>query len=217
MPPTISSACGNAVYIFLATTTFAEPDVYEATIEVKATEETACDECLIGTWDINIDSFAEYSEAPFAEMPGFYTFDAAGGLWRYRFRADGTMRGEFDFFYTYSLHQDNSGFGADITTNGKIDIQGTGEGTYLSDGLSNLTFNLVKDNVSLTDEIFLNGQKLDASIFGSSSGGYGFATGGDTAIYSCDDEAGELHLNFAASAGLPPIQYDRVSTDPNKP
>ena len=217
LPPGISSACANAIYIFLATTTVADPDVYEATIEVKATEETACDECLIGTWDINIDSFAEYSEAPFAEMPGFYSFDAAGGLWRYRFRADGTMRGEFDFFYTYSLHQEGGDLGADITTNGKIDIDGTGEGTYLSDGLSNLTFSLVKDNVTLTDEIFINGQKLDASVFDSMSGGYGFATGGDSSIYSCDVEAGELLLNFAASAGLPPILYNRVSTDPAKP
>jgi hypothetical protein len=216
LPPSISSACGNVIYIFLATTTVADPDVYEATVEVKAPEEAACDSCLIGTWDLNLPSFTEYSEAPFAETPDFYSFDSAGGLWRYRFHADGTMRGEFDFFYTYSLNQAGGEFGADITTNGKIDIDGTGEGTYLSDGLSNLTFSLVKDNVSLTDEIYINGQKLDASMFGSMSGGYGFATG-DTTVYSCDAEVGELLISVAPQANLPPIQYDRVSTDPNKP
>src|SRR3989304_1136734 len=132
---------------------------------------------------------------------------------RPRFRAEGTMRGEFDFFYTYSLLQAGGEFGADITTNGKIDIDGTGEGTYLSDGLSNLTFSLVKDGVSLTDETYINGQKLDASVFGSVSGGYGFASG-DKTVYSCDAEAGELLISVAPQANLPPIQYDRVSTEP---
>ena len=162
----------------------------------------------------NIDSFAEYSEAPFAETPGLYTFDSAGGLWRYRFRADGTMRGEFNFFYAYSLNQEGGEFGADITTTGKIEIDGTGEGTYLSDGLSNLTFSLVKDNVTLTDEIFINGQKLDASFFDQPVLGIDKP---DTTQYSCDDEAGELLISVSPQAGLPPILYDRISTDPNKP
>ncbi|HKY83656.1 MAG TPA: hypothetical protein VJ160_02410 [Anaerolineales bacterium] len=216
LPPTIKASCAFTKHYFLMTSTLAPGDLFNIDLGVTLGDPVGCDQCLIGTWDINLDSFAAYSEAPFEEMPGFYQFDAAGGLWRYRFRADGTMRGEFDFFYTYSLLQAGGEFGADITTNGKIDIDGTGEGTYLSDGLSNLTFSLVKDSVSLTDEIYINGQKLDASVFGSVSGGYGFASG-DTTVYSCDAEAGELLISVAPQANLPPIQYDRVSTDPTKP
>ena len=216
LPASVKPACGPTEYYLVMTTTLAASGPYKIALKVAQGDSIGCDTCLVGTWDLNIPSFAEYSEAPFQEMPGFYQFDAAGGLWRYRFRADGTMRAEFDFFYTYSLHQDGGEFGADIVTNGKIDIDGTGEGTYISDGLSNLAFGLVQDNVSLKDEIYLNGEKLDASVFGSLSAGYGFAKG-DTTIYSCDAEAGQLLINVGPQANLPPIQYDRVSTDPNKP
>ena len=214
LPASVKPACGPTEYYLVMTTTQPASAPYKLRLEVAMGDSIGCDKCLVGTWDINIDSFAEYSEAPFAETPGLYTFDSAGGLWRYRFRPDGTMRGEFNFFYAYSLNQEGAGFGADITTTGKIEIDGTGEGTYLSDGLSNLTFSLVKDNVTLTDEIFINGQKLDASFFDQPVLGIDKP---DTTQYSCDDEAGELLLNFAASAGLPPILYDRISTDPNKP
>ena len=216
LPASVKPACGPTEYYLVMTTTEAASGPYKIALEVTPGNSIGCDTCLIGTWDINIPSFTEYSEAPFQETPGLYQFDAAGGLWRYRFRADGTMKGEFDFFYTYSLHQAGGEFGADIVTNGKIDIDGTGEGTYLSDGLSNLTFTLAKDSVSLTDEIYINGQKVDASMFGSMAGGYGYA-GADHTVYSCDDEAGILLINVAPQANLPPIKYDRVSTDPNKP
>ena len=215
LPPTVGAGCGAVIYYVVLTNASAK-GTFATEVTMTPDKELGCDPCLVGTWDINIDSFTEYSEAPFQETPGLYQFDAAGGLWRYRFRADGTITGEFDFFYTYSLHQDGGEFGADIVTNGKIDIDGTGEGTYVSDGVSNLTFSLVKDNVSLTDEIYINGQKLDASVFGSMSGGYGYA-GADHTIYSCDIEAGELLISVAPQANLPPIRYDRISTDPNKP
>lgn len=177
LPTSVKPACGPTEFYLVMTTTQASSGPYEIDLEVEPGDAIGCDPCLVGTRDLNIPSFAEYSEAPFAEAPGLYTFDAAGGLWRYRFRADGTMRAEFDFFYTYGLHQPGNGFGADIGTNGKIDITGTGEGTYVSDGLSNLTFSLVQDNVSLEDEIHVNGQKLAASVFGSVSSGYGFIKG----------------------------------------
>ena len=217
LPPKIQSSCSFAKYYVLMTSAAAPAaDLFNIDLTVTAGDPIGCDQCLIGTWDINIESFAAYSEAPFQEMPGFYQFDAAGGLWRYRFRADGTMTGEFDFFYTYSLHQDGGEFGADIVTNGKIDIDGTGEGNYLSDGLSNLTFSLAKDSVSIAEEIYINGQEIGAGPLGSMTGGYGYAAG-DNTIYSCDIEAGELLINVAPEANLPPIRYDRVSKDPNKP
>ena len=216
LPASVKPACGPSEYYLVMTTTQPTSAPYKVRIDVAMGDSIGCDPCLVGTWDLNLPSFTEYSEAPFAETPDLYTFDAAGGLWRYRFRADGTMRAEFDFFYSYSLHQPGNGLGSDVETTGKIDITGTGQGTYLSDGISNLTIGMIEDHVSLKDEIYINGEKLDASIFGSPSAGYGFIKG-DSTVYSCDAEAGILQLNAAPQTGLPPIQYDRISTDPNKP
>jgi hypothetical protein len=216
LPPEIQASCSFAKYYFLMTSTLAPGDLYNVDLGVTLGDPVGCDTCLIGTWDIDLDSFAAYAEAPFQEIPGFYQFDSAGGLWRYRFRPDGTIIGQFDFFYTYSLHQDNAGFGADITTNGLIEIDGEGEGTYASDGLSNLTFALTQDGVSFNQDISINGEKVESDFLGGLGGGYGYATGA-SALYSCDADAGELLLNFAPSSDLPPILYNRVSTDPAKP
>jgi hypothetical protein len=121
------------------------------------------------------------------------------------------MTGEFDFFYTYRLNQENAPFGNDIEINGLLTIKGTGDGTYASDGVSNLTFSLVKDSVAITQEIYMNGDKVAEGPL--SPGGYGYSTGASV-VYSCDAEAGELLLNVAPTTDLPPILFDRVSKQP---
>lgn len=212
LPPQVMATCAPVKYYDVMTTTGPlSADLFEVKLGIAVKSDLGCDQCLVGTWDINIDSFAEYAEAPFTETPGLYQFDSAGGLWRYHFRTDGTMTGEFDFFYTYRLNQENSPFGNDIEVNGLLTIKGTGDGTYASDGVSNLTFSLVKDSVTISQEIYMNGDKVAEGPLGP--GGYGYSTGA-AAVYSCDDEAGELLLNFAPSTDLPPILFDRVSKEP---
>jgi len=197
-------------YVMTSATPPAAP-LFETELVIDKKAELGCDDCLIGTWDINIDSFAEYAEAPFKETPGLYQFDSAGGLWRYHFRPNGTTTGEFDFFYTYGLNQENSPFGNDIKIDGTLTIEGTGDGTYASDGVSNLSFSLVEDSVAITQEIYMNGDKMvDGPL---TPGSYGYSTGA-SAVYSCDAEAGELLLNFVPQTDLPPILFDRVSKTP---
>jgi hypothetical protein len=214
LPPSLSSGCADVLYVFLATTTAPDADVYEATIEVKATEETACDDCLIGVWDINIESYTEYSEAPFAGMPGFYTLDAAGGLWRYRFNANGTMTGEFNFLHNYHLNQANAPFGNDITVTGLFSIEGTAQGAYVTDGLSNLTVALSNNGVKLAQDLYMNGELVQQGPIDTGLSSSGASYLASNAIYSCDDDAGELLINFLPELNLPPIQFDRVSKQP---
>ncbi|HET7010453.1 MAG TPA: hypothetical protein VFI11_06730 [Anaerolineales bacterium] len=214
MPPIVSAGCAPIDYYVLVTSTQASGGSYALELTMLPKRDLGCDECLVGTWDIDIDSFAEYAEAPFADTPGMYQFDSAGGLWRYHFRADGTMRGEFDFFYSYHINQKNEPLGNDITIDSLMTIVGTGEGTYSSDGLSNLGFALTGNSVVFSQEMYMNGDKVaEGPIDPSGLGGYGSATGA-SAVYSCDDEAGELLLNTAPQTGLPPILYNRVSKEP---
>jgi hypothetical protein len=215
LPPIVAAACDEVKYYFLMTSTTEAGGTFDIQLSVTTEDGVGCDPCLIGTWDLNLTSFTEYSEAPFAETPDFYTFDAAGGLWRYRFRPDGTFGAAFDFLYASTLHQAGAGFGADIDTHTVVTIVGSGEGAYLSDGLSNLTFTLIEDNVGLSSTTTINGEDI-GDLFDALSG-YGFLKDSDSMVYSCDAEAGILQLDIAPQAGLPPLQFDRISTDPSKP
>jgi hypothetical protein len=213
LPPQVDAGCAPVTYWVLLTSA-APPTPYSIEVTLIPKENLGCDECLIGTWDINIESFTEYAEAPFKETPGLYQFDSAGGLWRYRFRANGTMSADFDFFYSYHIKQENAPLGNDINIDALMTIVGAGEGTYTSDGLSNLTFAVASDSVVFSQEMYMNGEKMaEGPIDPSGLGGYGSSTGA-SAIYSCDDEAGELLLNTAPSTGLPPILFNRVSKQP---
>jgi hypothetical protein len=209
-PEKVLAGCAPVIYYVVLTNASAQ-GAFATEVTITPDKELGCDQCLVGTWDLNIDSFTEYVESPFAKTPGLYQFDSAGGLWRYHFRADGTMTGEFDFFYNYELNQENAPFGNDITVNGAMTIKGTGDGTYQSDGVSNLTFGLVKDAVTIAQDLYMNGQKMAEGPL--DQGGLGGSTGA-AAVYSCDDEAGELLINYAPSTDLPPILFNRVSKTP---
>ncbi len=213
LPENVTAGCAPITYYVLLTSAAPPGGTFSVEVAMTPEEDLGCDDCLIGTWDINIESFAEYAAAPFQETPDLYQFDAAGGLWRYHFREDGTMTGEFDFFYNYILNQQNSPLGNNIVVNGSLTITGTGAATYTSDGLSNLSFQATQNNVTFAQGIYMNGQMIGEGPIDMSSGGFGFG-GSPGAVYSCDDEAGILLLNFAPSTDLPPIRYDQVSETP---
>lgn len=209
LPPSVSATCADVKYYELMTSTTESSPDFSIDLSVDTKEGAACDKCLIGIWDLNKQSFQEYAEAPFSSTPDLYNFLGADGLFRYRFRADGTMRGEFGFSYLYRLTQKNSPLGYDITVDGQLDADGTGDGTYTSDGVNNLGLALVKNGVKLTQQIWMNGQKVDNSSFGQAPS-QGLI--GPHAVYSCDGD--KLLLNFAPESSLPPLQFDRAKGTP---
>jgi hypothetical protein len=217
LPPEVMATCAPTKYYYVMTSAVPpSAPLFETEVGIEKKAELGCDQCLVGTWDLNKESFQEYAEAPFLETPGLYTFVGAAGLWRYHFWGDGSMMGEFDFSYAYLLTQDNAPFGENIVVNGLLAIEGTGAGTYSSDGVSNLMFGLGTNDVAITQTMSMNGQEMEAGPLGPPAayeiGGNYLSTSG--ALYSCDDEAGELLLNFVPQTNLPPIQFDRVSKTP---
>jgi hypothetical protein len=214
LPPTIGAGCGDVkIYLLITAATGGAADTFELSLTSDVIEEVGCDQCLVGTWDLNEDSFQEYAEAPFADMGDFYQFIEGTGLWRYHFFGDGAIRGEFDFTYAYQLNQENEPLGNNIVMNGFLFIEGQGQGSYYTDGASNLTFALGDDDVTFEQNLFMNGQPVQEGpleLPGAGASGYLASS----AVYSCDDVAGELLINFVPESGLPPILYDRVSKSP---
>jgi hypothetical protein len=207
LPEKVAAGCAPVTF-YVVLTNAAAAGTFSTEVTMTPTDELACDQCLIGIWDLNVPSFEEYASAPFKEIPGFYFFDGAAGLFRYRYRKDGTMKGEFQFTYLYHLNQENSPLGNDIRVDGKIRLLGDGDGTYTTDGVGHLGLYLGQDNVTITQQIWMNGVEEDKSPLGGSPQGLT----GSSALYSCDDQ--KLFLNFLPESTLPPLQFDRVPGEP---
>jgi hypothetical protein len=213
LPAEVAASCSPVKYYFLMTSAAAPAaDLFSIDLAIDVKSDLACDECLIGVWDLNVASFEEYAEAPFAETPGYYQFIAAGGPFRYGFRADATLIGEFDFTYVYRLNQENSPLGNDVGIDGSIKLEGEGLGHYTSDGIGGMTMMLADSGVKLTQTLAINGEEMDPTLFGGS--GPNFGAGSLAVRYSCDGD--KLYLNFLPEASaLPPILFDRdPSADP---
>ena len=217
LPEQVLAACGPVTYLYLITT--AQVGSGNAMVEVSMTpqEELACDKCLVGTWDLDTQSFAEYLAAPFKDSdPSIFSIDTIGGIWTLHFTPQSIVTGEYDYLVAYNLDQTGGGSGFGVLAQVVLDITGDGTAQYISDGVGHISFNLQDDNLSMEQTIFINGQEVPGA--GDLMAGMGPSpTSGITgeAQYSCDDEAGTLYLAYQLSGTLSePIKYNRASKTP---
>jgi hypothetical protein len=218
LPTEVIATCSVMKYYYVMTT--ASPPaapLFKTELVIDTKSDLACDQCLIGTWDLDNASFEDYSNALFAETPELYTFMESAGLWRYHFWDDGSMAGEFDYSYAYQIQQSNT-LGNDIQVNGLLSILGSGSGTYASDGLSNLTMTGVEDNVVFSQAFFMGGEPVHEEVIKPEAAPVTislFGGGPVQYIYACDAEADMLTMStLVGSTQLPPLSFNRVSDSP---
>jgi hypothetical protein len=210
------TGCANYVALFTATgTILANPRQVklEITVDQPATAQTTCDTCLIGVWDIDTPSFAEYLAAPFKNTdPGFFSIDSMGGVWRLEFTQQSVVTGEYNYFVAYELDQTGGGSGFGVLAQVLLDITGDGSAEYANDNVDHLIFSLLDDNVSMTQKILINGQEVPGDGDLLSGMGPSLSNGlTGAAQYTCDEKAGELYLSYDLGGGqlAKPIKYNR--------
>ncbi|MCB2178804.1 hypothetical protein KQH61_05270 [bacterium] len=161
LPPEVRSECNDKVrYLFALTTT---KDSYTSyTANVTLAEKAECDPCLLGTWDVDPESFAAYMEAIMAKSPTPQSMDLTVGGHQYlQFVEDGKVLSQRADFT--------------ITINNQVStiINGAGSGTYTADG-EKMT---VSNFLDVTESVALNygngqlvyqnsGDQASFSIFG---------------------------------------------------
>jgi hypothetical protein len=216
LPEQVLTACSPVTYLQLVTTTQAGSG--EAAVEVSLTpqEELACDNCLIGTWDLDTPSFADYLAAPFKDTPGLFSIDSMGGIWKLHFSPQSIVRGEYDYYVGYELDQTGGGSGFGVLAQVLLDITGDGAAQFITDGVGHVTFNLLKDNLSMEQTILINGQEVPGGGNLMSGMGPSLSNGiSGEAQYSCDDDTGTLYLAYDLGGSLAePIKYKRISKSP---
>jgi hypothetical protein len=212
------TGCAEYVALFTATgTILANPRQAQLgiTVDQPATAQTTCDTCLIGIWDIDTPSFGDYLAAPFKGTdPGFFSIDSMGGIWQLEFSQEGTVSGKYDYFIGYELDQTGGDSGFGVLAQVLVEITGDGSASFANDDVNHLAFSLVDDNVSMTQQVMINGQELPGGDDLLGGVGPSLSTGlTGSAQYTCDEKTGELFLAYSLGSGeyAVPIKYNRHS------
>jgi hypothetical protein len=208
LPSTVSSGCGKVNYYFLATSTSpTSGDFYTVAVTADVLQQTKCDACLQGTWELNKDSFLGYISTPFLNTGSLFQPDPPQGSWRYTFDKTGTLAALFDFAFSYRLQQ-TSPTGS-INTDVLLTVDGPGQALYWVPEDGKLMMQAVETGFHMEQSITMNGQELGSSPIQLFSP---FPDSGapSSASYSCSPTNLFLSMTAAENAGLPALEFDRV-------
>lgn len=209
LPPTVSTGCGDVPYYVLLTSSAAgAAEPYTLSVTADVLQKTKCDPCLFGTWELNKDSFIGYMSVPFTQTPDFFDPGPAQGRWRYSFDKTGTLAAEFDFAFSYTLHQGSETLPIDAEV--ILTFKGPGQAMYWIQEDGSLMMQAVQNGVVMEQRVTINGQDTGGGPLDLFSP---FPAQGATSpsTYSCSPSKLFLTPQAAAKADLPALEYDRVA------
>lgn len=212
LPPEIRSSCQRDQIHAVAVTSVGEPGLLTA--DVTSMQEASCDPCVLGTWDMDPESFEALFEEAIAagalpELPpgGSIDIEVEPHLY-YQFDEEGVITSQRDAFTIVIIAS------GEPPVRTIIDAQGLG--TYSADG----EMMQVQDMIFQTSSVQVLADGVDVSAFmttdtstfnyfGESGLGPGLGEAGglgSSAVrYVCTDEQLEM---TAAEGGL--VTFDRV-------
>ena len=184
--PEVRSKCREKVdYMVIATT---HTGTHTAKIRIDETEQAVCDPCLIGTWDLQLETFEEMIKAAAGgqSLPAGTSFDLSGHYYL-SMDDEGALQEQRDGLV---ITVGSSGFSFDMT------IRSYATGRYTADGENISVLDVVEDYVTVTST--LTGPTpafSDAGAFGEDGSG----------TYVCDND-----VLVVTVVGFPAITWDRV-------
>ena len=183
--PEIRSKCTAKVYYGVVATT--HEGSHEARVRIDKTEQAVCDPCLIGTWDLNLDTFKDMilSAAGGSFPPGADI--AFGGNYYLELDELGDLKIQRD-----GLQIITSADGFSVT----FTIDSFGTGRYTADGENLAAVDLVDQYVTVESSIGFGGPEFsDSNVFGDEGRG----------TYVCDE-----HTLSVVANNFPEIIWHRV-------
>ena len=169
-----------------------------------------CEQCIVGTWELNKPSFKAYMENLIDFGPGM-TFSVIGqaGSARYTFGGEGGLELQFaPYSFAWRSLQSNQPLGNDILSENILTFSGQGSGSYIADGVSGLHASTDLSGVSTELVLHLNGEEIYKGPPFEES----FISGGvpPTTTYTCQEDV----LTITVMNGghlLGTVSYDRVA------
>jgi hypothetical protein len=180
--PEVRSKCENKEYYMLAATT--HQGTHQPKIEILETEQAVCDPCLLGTWDLRLDTFKGMILAAGGDLPAGADFSFGGNYYL-----------EFDDLGDFKEQRAALGIIASFEGNSiTFTIDSFATGRYTADGENISILDIVEQYVNVTSPFGGPGFS-DSNVFAPGGGG----------TYVCDDDVLTVTVT-----GFPPISWDRV-------
>jgi hypothetical protein len=159
LPPEIRSECEKDAHYLYAITSV--NDFYaNYDIDVTLDEKAECDPCLLGTWDVDPESYKAFMERIMSQAEGGMAIDLTiGGHQYFQFEIDGKINSQREDFAITSNNQ--------VTTI----VNGHGSGSYSADGeeMTVSNFQDITESVGMDfggGQITYTEQSASFSIFG---------------------------------------------------
>lgn len=181
----------------------------EAQVAAPAITGGTCDQCIVGTWKLNNESYLAAIDAILESSAGnLINYNAVSGSAKYSFSSAGSLQAEFsDLTYEFSGLQKNAPFGNDIDFDTRLTINGADDALYWTDGASGLYLVAADFSLDYRMQTWLNGDLVyDGPALDDLS-----VPAGAQAInaYSCS--ANELKiLILPATVHMGPLVYNRA-------
>jgi hypothetical protein len=176
IPPEIVAACDPVWEKVLLTSTAPSLDVYKVELEIGVQEKLPCDACLIGSWELDNESFTKSMLEVVGSDPGFPVDNiiVSGGI-RYTFTSSGAIEiVHSDFTYEIDATQLNEPLGNDIHSVTRVNSNGVVQGRYFTDGAGNFIINSTEGSLDfrmmhwMNDQLLYDGPLLDEMDFSPS-------------------------------------------------
>lgn len=180
----------------------------EAQVEAPAITGGTCDQCIVGTWQLNNPSFLAAILASI-EPSGFpIDVSTVTGSAQYTFDSAGAMGAQFsNLTYQFGGVQHNAPFGNDITYDTELILNGSDGGIYWTDGAGGLYLAAADFGVDYTMRTKLNGE-----LVYEGPALEGMASSPAVAVknaYACEGDQLTIWV-LPETVYLGPLAYDRV-------
>ena len=203
-PDDMNMPCGDQRYkLSIVSTT---PDSARHTFHMEvATSEEACNNCLVGAWELDNASYEPFFLAAFPTNPPILN-GATGRLYA-RFAADGTLSGGYDNFMVDYIPQIEGVSSQQSDLDTQLTLNGNGTARYST---HDTTLSLTDSNFNIAVQVLMNGTVISGTT--GISPGMSSIPLGDQGQFQCTGNT--LTTTFPPEGGVtyPPLTWHRTVT-----
>lgn len=137
--------------------------IVEAVVETPAVQGGTCDQCIVGNWELRNSSALAVFLDLMENQAGIPVIDAFfSGSANYEFTADGMLNFELsNLVIELTTFQQNEPFGNDFYTDMTLNMNGTDDALYWTDGAGGIyAFAADFSSIDYTMQVSLNGEQI---------------------------------------------------------
>lgn len=160
-PPWLNSACPMDPIVLLVTNTTPGDASHEVTVttEIEDEDDVECDPCLLGTWQLDLDSYRTAFEAISPSLPGEALLEEVSGGMTGSFLPTGLTEGTLNLFVSLEITDDDG-----ETSVMEMRMAGTSRSAYSVDGAGGLLVRPIEESIGATFALIRDGRRVEVPV-----------------------------------------------------